>query len=123
MLHSVWPSQGVVSPRPPAKPVPPQLKRKHAIEPTPVAGLHWAACTGDAAHPQALPPIARLFLLTLLRTWTKMAAAREFPAFAFLADRRMRGAVSAVCLVGPAGVKTNKPTREEYAMTSTSLSR
>ena len=37
-----------------------------------------------------------LFPLTILRMWTKMAAAREFPAFAFLADRRMRRAVSAV---------------------------
>ena len=86
--------------------------------------------------------------LTLLRTGTKMALAREFFAFASLVDRRMRRAVSAVsdgkqgrpqvlcgvwtnacphvsavCLAGPAGVNTTKPNREEHAMTSTLLSR
>jgi hypothetical protein len=60
MLHYVWPSQGVVSPQPPAEPVPPQRKRKRASEPTPFAGLaqrlHCAACEGAAAHPTPRPP-------------------------------------------------------------------
>src|SRR5215475_4150747 len=40
--------------------------------------------------------IASFFPLTILRTRTKMTAARECPAFTSLADRRMRRAVSAV---------------------------
>jgi hypothetical protein len=60
MLHYVWPSQGVVSPQPPAEPVPSQRKRTRASKPTPFAGLtqrpYCAACEGAAAHPTPLPP-------------------------------------------------------------------
>jgi hypothetical protein len=60
MLHSVWPSQGAVSPPPPVQPVPPQCKRKRSKEPKPFLGLtqrpHCALCEDDANHPALQPP-------------------------------------------------------------------
>ena len=60
MLHSVWPSQGAVSPPPPVQPVPPQCKRKRSKEPKPFMGLtqrpHCALCAYDANHPEPQPP-------------------------------------------------------------------
>jgi hypothetical protein len=54
MLHYVWPSPGVVSPQPPAAPVPSQRKRKRTSEPTSFGGLTQrppcAACEGAAAE-------------------------------------------------------------------------
>src|SRR5215470_5484818 len=49
--------------------------------------------------------IASFFPLTMLRTGTKIAPAREYPAFTSLADRRIR-------VEGSAGVNTTKPNRE-----------
>ena len=60
MLHYVWPSQGAVSPQPPAAPVPPKFKRKRANEPKPFEGLTQkplcAACEHEANHPTPLLP-------------------------------------------------------------------
>ena|SRR5215471_13498309 len=60
MLHYIWPSPDAVSPQPPGEPVPPQFKRKRAIEPTPFEGLtqrpHCAACEHDAVHSKPPPP-------------------------------------------------------------------
>ena len=61
MLPYVWPSQGAVSSRPPAEPMPPQRRRKRTIEATLFAGLtqrpHCAACEHATAHPHPPPPI------------------------------------------------------------------
>ena len=60
MLHTIWSSQGAVSPQLLAAPVPPQCKRKRSNEPTACAGLtqrpHCAAGEHDANHPKALRP-------------------------------------------------------------------
>src|SRR5215475_13965119 len=61
MLPYVWPSQGAVSSRPPAEPMPPQRRRKRTIEAILFAGLtqrpHCAACEHATAHPHPPPPI------------------------------------------------------------------
>ena len=48
ILHSLWPSRGALSPRPPAAPVPPKCKHKRANAPHSFEGLlkkpHCTAC-------------------------------------------------------------------------------
>src|SRR6266446_6826536 len=60
IFHSLWPSRGVLSPQPPAEPVPPPFKRKRSNEPKPFEGLtkkpHCAACEHAASHPTPPPP-------------------------------------------------------------------
>ena len=60
MLHSVWPSRGMVAPAPPVPLAPPPLKRKRPHEPTPFVGLthrpHCALCEHEANHPEPPPP-------------------------------------------------------------------
>ncbi len=69
ILHSLWPSRGALSPRPPAAPVPPKCKHKRANEPQPFEGLlkkpHCAACEHAAnpppppRRPEPMPPTNR----------------------------------------------------------------
>jgi IS1 family transposase len=60
IFHYLWPSRGVLSPQPPAEPVPPPFKRKRSNEPKPFEGLtkkpHCAACEHAASHPTPPPP-------------------------------------------------------------------
>jgi len=60
IFHSLWPSRAVLSPQPPAEPVPPPFKRKRSNEPKPFEGLtkkpHCAACEHAASHPPPPPP-------------------------------------------------------------------
>ena len=87
-------AQGAVSPQSPANPChSAQAQTRHRAHPSRAFTVRRV---------QAMPSIPSCFLrspafsLDHSANATKMAAAREFPAFAFLADRRMRRAVSTV---------------------------
>ena len=60
MLHYIWPSRSVVSPKLPTESVPTKLKRKRTSEPKPFEGLTQrppcAACEHDAHRPKPSAP-------------------------------------------------------------------
>jgi hypothetical protein len=53
ILHYLWPRRGVLSPQPPAVPVPPPGKRKHSNDPKPFAGLTQKPPCAACAHERA----------------------------------------------------------------------
>jgi len=82
MLHVTWPKRGVTPPPASAQPEPMPLKRTHAHEPTPFAGLtykpHCALCERDAAHPQSLLPVPPDLMSSTHRCPRRIDTSRHF---------------------------------------------